>query len=134
VYVVELAAQVQPADVVVVLDTPAYQRAFRTPVLAADVPLVRERWGKRQLMSLALTGRADAHAFTDCTPGSFCDETHYPVSLFDLVLNLYAIPLPHAGFAPLRQALHKQWEHTLARTKGDPMPSPLKIFSKRLGG
>src|SRR5262249_12254765 len=39
-----------------------------------------------------------------------CDETHYPVNLFDLVLNLYAIPLTHAGFAPLRQALHAQWE------------------------
>jgi small GTP-binding protein len=129
VYVVERAAQVQPDDVVVVLDTPAYQRAFRTPVLAADAPLIRARLGERhRLLSLALTGRADAHAFRGCTPGSFCDETHYQVSLFDLVLNLYAIPLTHAGFAPLRQALHEQWEYTLARTKGDPVISPLKIF------
>jgi TIR domain len=50
------------------------------------------------------------------------------VSLFDLVLNLYAIPLTHEGFAPLRQALHEQWEQTLARTKGADVTSPLKIF------
>ncbi|HEY0430416.1 MAG TPA: toll/interleukin-1 receptor domain-containing protein, partial [Pyrinomonadaceae bacterium] len=50
------------------------------------------------------------------------------VSLFDLVLNLYAIPLTHAGFAPLRQGLHEQWEHTLAGKKGDAENSALKIF------
>jgi small GTP-binding protein len=65
VYVVEQAAQVQPDDFVVVLDTPAYQKAFGTPILAADVPLVRARWRKRQLMrqliSLALTGILPRH-------------------------------------------------------------------------
>ena len=83
--------------------------------------------GQAQLISLALKGEAGAHAFKDCKPGSFCDETHYPASLFDLVLNLYAIPFTHAGFAPLRQALHEQWEQTLARKKGDDVNSPLKI-------
>jgi small GTP-binding protein len=128
VYVVEQPAQVQPADFVVLLDTPAYQRAFVTPALAAEAPLVRARFGGRQLISLALAGRPGAHEFGACEPGGFCDETHYPVSLFDLVLNLYAIPLTHAGFAPLRQALHEQWEQTLARRKGDDASSPLKIF------
>jgi small GTP-binding protein len=129
VYVVEQAEQVQPDDFVVLLDTSAFQRAFRTGALAADEPLIRSRLDKRrQPISLALTGRAGAHGFKDCQPGSFCDETHYPVSLFDLVMNLYAIPLTHAGFAPLREALHKQWEQTLARKKGDDSASPLKIF------
>ena len=50
------------------------------------------------------------------------------MSLFDLVLNLYAIPHTHAGFAPLRQALHAQWEQTLAGKKGDDATSPLRIF------
>lgn len=81
-----------------------------------------------QLISLALTGQRGVHELKDCLPGRFCDETHYPVSLFDLVLNLYAIPLTHAGFAPLRQALHEQWERTLARKKDDDMTSPLKVF------
>jgi small GTP-binding protein len=111
VYVVEAAAQVQPDDFVFVLDTPAYQQAFRTPALAADAPLIRARLKEQRcLISLPLTGDVKVHELKDCTPGSFCDETHYPVSLFDLVLTVYAIPLTHAGFAPLRQALHQQWE------------------------
>jgi hypothetical protein len=129
VYVVEQVAQVQSNDFVVILDTPAYQRAFRTPILAADAPLIRARLDKRRrLISLTLTGWANAHEFKGCKPGSFYDETHYPVSLFDLVLNLYAVPLTHAGFAPLRQALHEQWERTLARKKGDDVTSSLKVF------
>jgi small GTP-binding protein len=128
VYMVEHAAQVQPDDFVVVLDTPTYQRAFQSSDLADDEPLVRARFGRQLLISLALAGGADAHAFKDCMPGSFGDETHYPVSLFDLVLNLYAVPLTHTNFAPLRQALHEQWEQTLARKKGDDVPAPLQIF------
>lgn len=128
VYLVEEAAQVQPEDFVVVLDTPAYQKAFTTPALASDVPLVRSRLNGRQLISLALTGQAGAHEFNECKPGDFCDETHYPVSLFDLVLNLYAIPLTHAAFAPLRQVLHEQWEQTLAQKKADEVNAPFKIF------
>jgi small GTP-binding protein len=115
VYVLEQAAQARPDDFVIVLDTPAYQKAFNAPALAADEPLVRARLDKRRgLISLGMTGQCVAHGSEVCKPGSFCDETHYPVSLFDLVLNLYAIPLTHAGFAPLRQALHSQWEQTLA--------------------
>jgi small GTP-binding protein len=130
VYVVEQAAQVRPDDFVVVVDTPAYQKAFGTAALADDEPLVRARLGreKRRLLSLALAGRGAAHAHGGCTFGDFCDETHYPVGLFDVVLRLYAIPFDHVGFAPARQALHEQWEQTLARKKGDGATSPLKIF------
>ena len=89
VYVVEQAAQVQPEDFVLVLDTRAYKDAFGTPILADDEPLVRARLDKgRGLFSLALAGRSDAHDFKSCRPGSFCDETHYPVSLFDLAMLL----------------------------------------------
>ena len=130
VYVVEQAAQVRPDDFVIVVDTPAYQKAFGTAALAADEPLVRARLGKekRRLLSLALTGRGMEHAPKGCTFGDFCDETHYPVGLFDLVLRLYAITFGHVGFAPARQVLHEQWEQTLARTKGDDATSSLKIF------
>jgi small GTP-binding protein len=132
VYIVEQAAQVQSDDFVIVVDTPAYQRAFKSgdPTLTNDIPLIKTRLtkGKRQLFSLALTGPSEPHEFEKCTLGSFCDETHYPVSLFDLLLNLYAIPLNHAGFAPLREALHAQWEQTLAHTKADDDTAPLKIF------
>lgn len=117
VYVVEQAAHTQPDDFVILLDTPDYSKAYQHSALALadDIPLIRARLGTRQLISLALAGDAGAHELKDCTPGSFCDVTHYPVSLFDLVLNLYAIPFTHAGFAPLRQALHVQWEQTASR-------------------
>jgi len=83
--------------------------------LEVDAKLIRARWGKRSLISLALADKAGSHEMEDCQPGAFCDDTHYPVSLFDLVLNLYPILFTHAGFAPLRQALHEQWEDTAAR-------------------
>jgi hypothetical protein len=134
IYVVEQAAQVQPNDFVILLDTPNYQQAYQhsARALTADIPLIRARLGQRQLISLALTGHSGAHELKDCTPGSFCDETHYPVSLFDLVLNLYAIPLTHAGFGPLRQALHEQWERTLKGLASEQVKEqrvmPLKVF------
>ena len=120
VYVVEEAAQVQPDDFVIVLDTPAYQQAFKSgaSVLATHIPLINARWGKRQ--------------FKDCTPGNLYDETHYPVSLFNLVLELYAIPPKLAGFVALRQALHEQWEQTLAsvatKQVQEQVVRPLKVF------
>jgi hypothetical protein len=129
VYVVEQAAQVQTDDFVVVLDTPAFQKAFRTRSLGADAQLIQARLDKTgQLISLALTGRAGVHDFRSCIPGKFTDETHYPVSLFDLVLNLYAIPFTHSGFADLRYALHEQWRQTLAGKKNADENSPLRIF------
>jgi hypothetical protein len=128
VYVVEQAAQVQPDDFVIVLDTPAYQKAFGAPALAADTPLVRARLNKRQLISLKLTGQSAPHELKHCARGDFCDDTHYPLGLFDLVLNLYAIDFNHAGFAPLRQTLHAQWEQTLAKFAGESKNMTPKIF------
>jgi len=48
-----------------------------------------------------------------------------------LVLNLYAIPFAHAGFAPLRQALHEQWENTAARIETS---NQLSVISNQLHG
>jgi hypothetical protein len=50
------------------------------------------------------------------------------VSLFDLALSLYAIPLDHKSFEPLRQALHEQWEQTLAQFAGQSKTPAPKIF------
>ena len=130
VYIVEQATRVQPDDFVIVLDTLGYQKAFesRASVLANDISLINARLGKPQLISLAFTGLVGPHKLENCQPGSFCDETHYPVSLFDLVLDLYAVPFSHAGFAPLREALHEQWEQTLGQKKSDEVASPMKVF------
>jgi small GTP-binding protein len=50
----------------------------------------------------------------------FEEETRYVLSLFDLVLRLYAIPLSHPAFEPLRSALEKQWREHLGNTDGSP--------------
>ena len=75
-------------------------------------------------------GSATPHDLRGCAPGDFCDATHYPVSLFNLVLNLYTIPLDHAGFAPLCGSLHQQWEATLSKLPPEEKSTmkPLKIF------
>ncbi|HEX7334814.1 MAG TPA: GTP-binding protein [Pyrinomonadaceae bacterium] len=112
VYVVDRAGQVQPNDFVIVVEDLTY-KGETSPSLAADTDLIRSRVDKRQLISVKPAGQPRAHEFENCMPGDFCDETHYPVGLFDLVLKLYSIPLTHVGFAPLRQALHVQWEQTL---------------------
>lgn len=117
VYIIERAAQVQRDDYVIVLDTPAYQRLWRAPTqeFMAEVSLVRDRIAdnKRRLISIMLGGKsnlATPHDMSGCNPGDFQDATHYPVSLFNLAMNLYSIPFTHAGFAPLRESLHQQWE------------------------
>jgi small GTP-binding protein len=130
IYAVEQPTQVQADDFVIVVDTPAYKKAFKSsaPALRADAPLVRERLGKRNLISISLTGRSALHPLEDCIFGDFSDETHYPMSLFDLVLTLYAIPFTHAGFAPVRQVLHTHWQKKLAGEITGKASSSFKIF------
>jgi small GTP-binding protein len=117
VFVIDTAFQAQLGDWVLVLDTPAYEQAFQTSAeaLKEDVKIIKARLGgdKGRLISIVPEGKSSSappHDLRSCIPGNFCDETHYPVSLFDLVLNLYAIPFDHSGFAPLRKSLHQQWE------------------------
>jgi hypothetical protein len=124
VYIVGEAAQVGPDDYVVVLDTPAYQRVYHhpTPAFEIDVDLVKARLGDDKLVSIKLGGESSSavpHDLDRCTPGDFSDATHYPVSLFNLVLNLYAIPFDHIGFAPLRASLHWQWTRAFGRKEKD---------------
>jgi hypothetical protein len=131
VYIIAEAAQVKPEDFLILLDTSAYRKAFQfsSPALVIDSQLVKLRLanGNKKVIALACEGNQGVHDLRTCKPGNFCDETHYSISLFDLVLNLYAIPLNHAGFASLRQKLHEQWEQTLAGKKRSDM-SAIKIF------
>ncbi len=131
IYVVEEASKVSPNDVVIVLDTSAYQKAWKNRAmdLQEDAKLIQLRLSSKKLISIAVEGKAtDAHDLHGCQLGNFSDITHYSVGLFDLVLNLFAIPLNHAGFAPLRKSLHEQWERDLAGKKGRDMSTALKVF------
>jgi small GTP-binding protein len=132
VYIIAEAAQVKQDDFLILLDTSAYRKSYQSssPALAQDSKLIQSRLkdGNKKVIALACEGNQGEHDLRTCKPGNFCDETHYPISLFDLVLNLYAIPLNHAGFAPLRQKLHEQWEQTLAGKKVEVKSSALKVF------
>lgn len=121
---------VEPNEFVIVLDTDAYRRAFQdhAPALNVDAHLIHERLSKNRVIALAVEGENKAHKFQKCIPGWFCDETHYLVGLFDLVLDLYRIPPTHANFAPMRQILHTQWEQTLAQFADQSKTQAPKIF------
>ncbi|MCP4700626.1 MAG: hypothetical protein GY862_27795 [Gammaproteobacteria bacterium] len=100
VYVISERDRVIADDWVVMADTPLYQQRFQDD--HPDAALVRARLKQGQgVIALSDTG-------------DFWHKTRYAPSLFDLVLKLYAIPLEHPAFAPLRKSLHQQWEETLA--------------------
>lgn len=131
IYVVEEPSKVATNDIVIVLDSPAYEKAWQNHAtfLQEDAKLIQSRLSSKKLISVVTDGKVTKfHDLHGCNRGDFCDETHYSISLFDLVLNLYAIPLDHAGFAPLRQILHQQWEQSLTGTKGNSISNSLKVF------
>lgn len=132
VYIVEKPEDLKVEDFAIILDTQSYQKAFQaySPILANDAKVVRSRLSgsNEKLLSLACEGTMLEHNQKQCIPGDFCDETHYSVSLFNLLLELYAIPLNHKGFEPLRKSLHEQWEQSLAGKGVKEMPSALKVF------
>lgn len=136
VYLIGKESSVQKDDFVIILDSPSYQRNWKSVArsLKEDIKLIEERFDKPNLISIVLEGEDSAttpHEARDCRPGDFFDETHYPVSLFNLVLNLYAIPLNHPGFAPLRKSLHQQWERDLAgrsEMNENESTEPLNVF------
>ena len=136
IYVIEEVAQVQSDDYVILLDSPNYQRLWNqpTPAFEQDKNLVKARYNTRKLISLKLGDSKETatnHDLSKCQTGDFCDVTHYPVNLFNLVLNLYSIPFTHASFQPLRQSLHQQWERNLAG-KEIKVPKPKKRFDVAL--
>ena len=118
VFVIEDASKVDANDNIIIVDSDAYKKAWEHNEIPDDMKLVKPRIvdGKRKgLIFINQSGLVVEHHIDRCVSASFCDPTHYTINLFDLVLNLYAIPLSHAGFVPLRQALHTQWEQTLAQ-------------------
>lgn len=118
VYLLDKPTQVQFDDFVIILTTPAYKTAWNTtaPELAEDLKLIKDRLrsgDRHRLLSLTMEQKDNLsphHDLAGCKLGDCSDPTHYPVSLLNLVLALYAIPHDHAAFLPLRRSLHEQWE------------------------
>ncbi len=120
IFVSDKTSDVKSNDIVILLDSPSYQKAWQAKTLINDMVLIKPRLTGNKLISILVQGKSvGAHDLSNCKPGDFCDETHYPAGLFDLILNLYAIPLNHAGFLSLRQSLHQQWEQTLSQLTND---------------
>jgi hypothetical protein len=137
IYIVTDISTVRADDYVLMLDTSDYRTLYQSPTsaFASDVKLIKSRLakGKHRLLAIRLEGGSPAaqHDLRGCKPGNFSDATYYPVNLFNLVLNLYAIPLNHASFNPLRKSLHKQWEQTLSHLPKEEIEAencPLKVF------
>jgi hypothetical protein len=116
-------AQLQEDDFILVVVSSEYNQALAdlVPSTAADVGLIRNRlnqaggkWPKViPLLSMDDIRTGVLRELDGLLAGDFRDETRYVVSLFDLVLSLYAISLDHPAFEPLRIVLQQQWEHTL---------------------
>ncbi|WP_420645799.1 GTP-binding protein [Candidatus Leptofilum sp.] len=106
-------------DLILMADTPTYQQNFKAnnEAIAADAALIRSRWKQSRestVIRLLAPNHENPPALAEIKPYDFRRDSHYAVSLFDLVLTLYAIPHNHQAFAPLRKSLHQQWEQKLA--------------------
>jgi len=113
IYIIKNTNQVEADDLVIVVDTPNYQQSYRHKAepIANDIDLIRahlKRSENKRPTVIPLSGTGD-----------FWQEKRYIISLFDLVLTLYAIPLNHPAFEPLRQSLRQQWEETLAENSNE---------------
>jgi small GTP-binding protein len=118
IFIIKDVAQVDLSDNIILIDSEAYKKAWESNDIPKDIKQVKQRLtdGKRKgLIPINISGPILKHSIEECKPRFFHDPTHYVVNLFDLILNLYAIPLNHAGFMPLRKSLHTQWEQTLAQ-------------------
>lgn len=118
IFIIEDSSKVEVKDNVIIIDSQAYKKAWEGNLIPDDIKLIKPRFasGKRNgLISISQSGPILEHDIRNCKSGSFCDPTHYVINLFNLILDLYEIPLNHAGFMPLRQSLHNQWEQTLAK-------------------
>lgn len=147
--IVEDISNVMSPDYIVVLDSPAYKTAWEDSrdLLKHDKVLIESRKDEseyRKIIWITL----EAHLITDkeypiskdnsqwyhdidsCDINNFYNITHYPITLFNLVLGLYSIPLDNSEFFSKRRQLHKLWENTLSKFthKADSIPEKVSIM------
>jgi small GTP-binding protein len=125
-HVLEDRGQVQGDDFILLVDTPPYRQSYhdRNESIAADAELIDRRLkhsGARHstVIPLLLEGDPSTPLLQSLNRrriGDFREETRYAVSLFDLVLTLYAIPFNHPAFKPLRTQLQRQWLQKVDRS------------------
>lgn len=142
VVVLEDRTRIQDADTIIVVRTAAYEqaRSRADQTLKEDLQLIQGRLGEPdarhgktlQLLFEDNTSTARTHHPDGRSLTYFRDQTHYPVSLFDLVLILYSINFDHPAFKPLREGLYKEWRQRFGpfeeRDSKTFRQYPLKIF------
>jgi hypothetical protein len=109
VYILKDCKQVTSNASILLIDSFAYRQAFqcRVPALIDDIRLILNRESSTTVISVLIEGDIEDHHI------DFRDDTRYIVSIFELILKLYAIPLNHPAFTPLIANLERQWQQTL---------------------
>jgi hypothetical protein len=106
VFILEEPSKVEDKDNVIIFDSQSYKKAWENNDRnkQENMKLIKPRLAAskhKRLISITQSGLILEHNIKTCQLGSFCDPTHYVVNLFSLILDLYEIPLNHAGFTPL---------------------------------
>lgn len=112
--IVENRKGITDDDLLLIVDTPSYQA---NPI-KADIVVAKSKFDqgkKSSVIRLQTQGAVDFEETRVLPVGDMRPDSRYAVSLFDLVLRLYAIPLEHPAFKPLRESLQNQWEQTLGQ-------------------
>jgi hypothetical protein len=111
--IIEDRKNITDNDVIMVVDTPAY----RANPVKPDISLIKEKFDQGRntsVIRLQIQGNLNLEEARNFAVGDMRPESRYTVGLFDLVLRLYAIPLEHPAFKPLRDSLQRHWRRSLA--------------------
>ena len=135
IHIVTKRSEITSDDFILIADTPAYQQTFQRTAepLTADAAIIRTRLGqdkKSTIVRLLIENSRCTSTTKNIRLGDFSRESYYTVSLFGLVLTLYAISHDQPAFSSLHNSLHQQWEDTLSSfspEKDSPLKQ-LKIF------
>ncbi len=107
-------------DFILEICTPEYKLAWDASIdhPSEDKMLILKHLNQEKPLIIPLLLEGDARTSIPnelyyCRAGDFRIDTFYSVSLFDLVLSLYAIPFNREAFKSLREDLRNQWKEML---------------------
>ena len=115
-----ISTGITESDIVIVVGTPLYLKKYNNEiseagsVLAAEMELISKRLlGSEEQKKTVLPLLIDGEEHTSLPPllqgriyADFRKKEFYLITLFDLALNLYKIPIDSQAVADLRDSLH----------------------------
>lgn len=126
--------RIDESDFVLVVGTPLYRQKYENK-LSKEIDLISKRLldleeRKQTVLPLLLNGEAQT-AFPPLLSGrvyaDFRREETYFVTLFDLILTIYRIPLHHSAVADLREDLQIAVPGMMRSATGPTITQPLQI-------